>query len=67
MIAKGIKDGSIVVCDIKLTTFAILGALNWIGQWFRSDGANDANQIGREFAIRLTCGLAARSPQRARD
>jgi AcrR family transcriptional regulator len=67
MIAKGIKDGSIVVCDIRLTTFAILGALNWIGQWFRSDGANDANQIGREFAIRLTSGLAARSTQRADD
>jgi hypothetical protein len=67
MIAKGIKDGSIVVCDIRLTTFAILGALNWIGQWFRSDGANDANQIGREFALRLTSGLAARSTQRARD
>lgn len=67
MIARGIKDGSIVACDIKLTTFAILGALNWIGQWFRSDGPTDANQIGREFAIRLTSGLAAGSPQRARD
>jgi AcrR family transcriptional regulator len=67
MIARGIKDGSIVVCDIKLTTFAIMGALNWIGQWYRSDGTNDANQIGREFAIRLTTGLAAGSPTRARD
>lgn len=67
MIARGIKDGSIVVCDIKLTTFAIMGALNWIGQWYRSDGANAASQIGREFAIRLTSGLVAGSALPVRD
>jgi AcrR family transcriptional regulator len=67
MIAKGIKDGSIVACDIKLTTFAVLGALNWIGQWYRSDGTYDANQIGREFAIRLTTGLVAGATPRARS
>jgi len=66
IIAKGIGDKSIVVCDIKLTTFAILGALNWIGQWFRSDGPTDPNHIGKEFAARLTTGLAAGALRRAR-
>ena len=58
-IAKGIEDGSIVPCDIKLATFAVLGALNWIGQWFRSDGPDSVDRIGCEFAERLTLGLVS--------
>lgn len=58
IVAKGMEDGSILLCDIKLATFAILGALNWIGQWFRSDGPASVEQVGDEYAQRLTIGLA---------
>lgn len=59
MLAKGIEDGSIVPCDVKLATFAILGALNWIGQWFRDDGSASVDQIGEEYVVRLTLGVAS--------
>lgn len=57
-IAKGIDDGSIRPCDVKLTAFAILGALNWIGHWYKPDGDLSPDQIADDFAVRLTSGLA---------
>lgn len=34
LVEAGVDDGSIAPCDVKLTTFAIAGALNWIPQWY---------------------------------
>jgi hypothetical protein len=59
-ISAGIADGSIKVCDPKLTTFLITGALNGIGAWYRPDGALSAETIAEEFVVRLTESLAAR-------
>lgn len=59
-IAQGIDDGSIAPCDIKLTAFAILGALNWIGHWYKAEGDLSPDQIADDFAGRLTDGLAKR-------
>jgi AcrR family transcriptional regulator len=57
-IRRGIADGSIAPCDVKLTAFAILGALNWIGHWYQPDGALSPEQIANDFAIRLTADIA---------
>ncbi|MBI5322555.1 TetR/AcrR family transcriptional regulator [Bradyrhizobium sp.] len=59
-ITDGIADGSIRPCDIKLSAFAIAGSLNWIGHWYQPRGALPAEEIAKEFAIRLTEGLAAK-------
>jgi AcrR family transcriptional regulator len=59
-IAEGIADGSIKPCDPKLSAFAIAGSLNWIGHWFQRGGALSAEAIARDFAVRLTEGLATR-------
>ncbi|MGZ5924795.1 MAG: TetR/AcrR family transcriptional regulator [Rhizomicrobium sp.] len=59
-IARGIADGSIMRCDPKIATFAIVGALNWIGSWYQPDGELSVDAIAEEFAQRLTEGLAAR-------
>ncbi len=61
-IKQGIADGSIKSCDVKLTAFAILGALNWIGHWYKPDGALSPDQIADDFAVRLTADIAKRSP-----
>lgn len=58
MIASGITDGSIGPTDVKMTAFAIAGALNWIGHWHRPEGPMSPEDIGADFAIRLTAGLA---------
>jgi AcrR family transcriptional regulator len=59
-IARGVADGSIRPCDPKLATFAVTGALNGIGAWYRPDGDWSADEIAAEFATRLTDGLATR-------
>jgi AcrR family transcriptional regulator len=60
-IKRGIADGSIAPCDVKLTAFAILGALNWIGHWYKPGGELSPDQIADDFAIRLTADIAKRS------
>lgn len=59
-IKQGIADGSIKPCDVKLTAFAILGALNWIGHWYKPDGELSPDQIADDFTIRLTADIAKR-------
>jgi len=62
-IAAGTADGSIRPCDPKLAAFAIAGALNWIGHWYRRDGELSPTEIADEFTVRLTEGLASESRQ----
>ncbi len=59
-IRQGIADGSIKPCDVKLTAFAILGALNWIGHWYKPGGELSPDRIADDFAIRLTADIAER-------
>jgi len=40
-IGQGIEDESIRPCDVKLSAFAIAGALNWIGHVFGRQGASE--------------------------
>jgi hypothetical protein len=63
-IKEGIADGSIKPCDVKLSAFAIAGSLNWIGHWYQPGGKLPAEAIAREFAIRLTEGIAARATRK---
>jgi AcrR family transcriptional regulator len=56
-IAEGLADGSIRPCDVKLSAFAIAGALNWIGHWYRRGGDLTPEAVAAEFAVRLTDGL----------
>ncbi len=60
-ITDGIADGSIKPCDAKLAAFAIAGSLNWIGHWYRHDGALSPQAVADEFTLRLTEGLAMKA------
>lgn len=59
-IEEGIVDGSLVDCDPKLAAFAVAGAINWIGTWYRPDGGLSRDSIATGFAELLTRGLASR-------
>jgi TetR/AcrR family transcriptional regulator len=39
LVKAGIRDGSIVPCDPKLTVFVLLGAVHWVPKWFTLNGA----------------------------
>jgi len=49
------------VHDVKLITFAMMGAVNWIPRWFRPDGAATSQDIADRFADFFVEGLRKRS------
>ena len=56
MLRRGIEDGSIVDCDVRMTGNAIMGAVNWIPKWFHGDPDVAADTL-RTFPEYLTRGL----------
>ena len=56
LLERGISDGSIVDCDVRMTGNAIMGSINWIPKWFHGDAAM-ADNIVAEFPDVLTKGL----------
>jgi AcrR family transcriptional regulator len=57
ILERGIDDGSISACDVRMTGNAIMGSINWIPKWFHGDAAI-AEQVVAEFPDVLTKGLA---------
>lgn len=58
MLDRGITDGSIAPCNVRMTGNAIMGAINWIPKWYHGDDAMAASIIA-EFPEILSRGLAA--------
>jgi AcrR family transcriptional regulator len=48
-VRAGMSDGSIASRDPALITFFLFGAFNWVGQWWREDGALTRQQISDSF------------------
>jgi AcrR family transcriptional regulator len=61
IIREGIDQGVFRPVDPKFTTFAIMGAVNWIPRWFDPQGRSDPADIGAAFAEYLVDGLMRRS------
>ncbi len=57
ILERGIADGSIAPCDVRMTGNAIMGALNWVPKWYRRD-ADVAAKVVAEFPEILSAGLA---------
>ncbi|MGB8259763.1 MAG: TetR/AcrR family transcriptional regulator [Terracidiphilus sp.] len=62
-IEEGIADGSIAPCNSKMASFAIAGAINWIGTWYRPNGGLGAEEIVSEFTRLLIAGLHRCPPE----
>ena len=58
VLEKGIADGSIAPCDVRMTGNAIMGSLNWVPKWFHGD-ADVADKVVAEFPAILSAGLTA--------
>lgn len=56
VLQRGIEDGSIAPCDVRMTGNAIMGALNWVPKWFRGDAAVAASVV-EAFPQILSAGL----------
>jgi AcrR family transcriptional regulator len=60
LLDEGVKAGVFDRGDIKLRSFAILGALNWIPRWYNPDGPASSQEIADRFADFLLAGLRPR-------
>ena len=59
ILERGVKDGSIADCNVRMTGNAIMGSINWIPKWFHGRPAV-ASEVLEEFPDILTRGLANR-------
>ena len=57
VVQQGVEEGLFRPVDIKLVSFAILGAVNWIRRWYSSDGPSTSQEIADRFADFLLAGL----------
>jgi AcrR family transcriptional regulator len=66
MIEQGVADGSIDTPDVRMTTFAIAGALNWIARWYTPEGPLSADEVATRIVETLVLGLAPRTVDKGR-
>jgi hypothetical protein len=64
VLEEGVRDGSIEAQDLKMTSFALAGALNWIAHWYRENQSMTPAEIAEAFIRVFNLGLA---PRAARD
>ncbi|ETI64700.1 TetR family transcriptional regulator [Sphingobium sp. C100] len=60
LIADGVADGSIAPVDVKMTAFALAGALNWPARWHDPAGPMAPDAIAAALVDVLIGGLAPR-------
>ncbi len=63
IIERGMRDGEFRTLNAKISTFAILGAINWIARWYQPEGSIHTSELGTGFADQLVGGLTCRPPQ----
>jgi AcrR family transcriptional regulator len=62
VLQEGMDFGLFARGDVKLLAFAIMGAVNWIPQWFDPRGTATSEEIGKAFADYLIAGLRIGTP-----
>ena len=65
LLEDGVADGSVQAQDLKMASFALAGAFNWIAHWYRENQSMTPAQIAEAFIRVFNLGLAPRAaPQR---
>ncbi len=59
VIAEGVTQGLFRPLNERMVTFALLGMVNWVYQWYSPDGELTAEEIGSIFADVVLRGLMA--------
>ena len=60
LVEEGVRDGSITPCNSKLAVFALMGAVNWVPKWYRSDGEWTPELISDSLVELIMRGIAAK-------
>ena len=64
LLREGMRDGSIETRDVKMSAFALAGAVNWIAHWYRDKQGLTPAQIGDAFVTFFEDGLRPRAARR---
>ncbi len=59
LLARGIRDGTLRQCDVKVIGFGLIALLNGVAFWFRPQGRASIEEIGGEYARAFLEGLRA--------
>lgn len=59
-IEDAIADGTVRDCDVRMATFVVTGALNWIAQWHQPDGRLSPEEVAQTCTDILLGGLENR-------
>ncbi|WP_322045003.1 TetR/AcrR family transcriptional regulator [Paraburkholderia sp. J67] len=59
IVQEGIEDGSISPCEPRLAVAWLMGAINWIPQWFSHDGDRSPEELSQALIQFMVRGLAA--------
>jgi len=57
IIQEGVEAGCFRNSNLKITSFAILGSVNWIARWYSPEGPLSPEEIGDAIAEYLVRGL----------
>lgn len=57
LVREGIESGEFHSQDARVAVWAILGAINWMVQWFSPQGDLSVDEVARQFAFFLTSSL----------
>ena len=61
LIEEGIAAGEFPKQDVRMASFAILGAINWIPKWYRPEGSSSSNEIA-DYQADFFLGALRRTP-----
>jgi AcrR family transcriptional regulator len=62
LLTAGMRDGSIRDCDVRIATFALYGAINWVPNWFDEDGPLSPVEAGDALFAIFANGVATERP-----
>ena len=58
-IQAGIDDGSIVPCDPRMVSFALVGAMAWVTKWYEPDGQMTSEDVAKAMSDMLSRMVSA--------
>ena len=60
LLREGVRDGSLRTADVRMSTFAISGAMNSIAQWYSPDGKLSPEEIAERLWDSFSEGVRPR-------
>ncbi|MCL5045152.1 MAG: TetR/AcrR family transcriptional regulator [Deltaproteobacteria bacterium] len=64
LVRRGIEAGQLRPCEVKTVSFGIIGLLNSVALWYQKQGPLSLEQVAREYADMLFCGLSTDEARR---